>query len=415
VSHDVQSRFTMRDVVVMTGLADFTSAALTLQRARARAEELSRMKDEFLSMVSHELRTPLNSILGWSDVLLSGLATPDRAARAIEVIHANAARQAVLIEDLLDTSRIVSGSLRLADSAVDLAAVARSALSAVEATAAAKGVILRSRIEDEIPLFDGDADRLQQVVGNLLNNAVKFTPESGAVELSLRQTPTGIQLTVADNGIGIASDQLGSVFEPFRQLDASPTRRHSGLGLGLAIARRLAELHGGSIHAESAGMGQGSTFVVQLPAARIHATVTTLPSRGTSPLQDGSLAGLRILVVDDDADHRDLIVCALTDAGASTVCAASAAEALARLSEGRMDVLVSDLAMPDEDGCALIARVRAGSIEPTVPAIAVSAYAADADRRRALAAGFDRYVMKPIDLPVLRRTIREITAEWKAA
>ena len=415
VSHD-DGRFTPRDVTVMTGLADFTSAALTLQRARTRAEELSRMKDEFLSMVSHELRAPLNSILGWSELLLSGITTPERAARAIEAIHTNAARQAVLIEDLLDTSRIVAGTLRLANAPVDLAQVARFALSAVEAAAAESEIVLRSEIDGALPLFDGDAGRLQQIVGNLVNNAVKFTPASGVVTLAVRQTREGIMLSVTDTGVGMSQDQLAFVFEPFRQVDTSTTRRQAGLGLGLTIARRLAELHGGTLTAESAGLGKGSTFVLRLPAARILAT----RAPATQPAQRfgvaaASLAGLRILVVDDDVDQRDLVACALAHAGASIVTAGSAREALANLSDPPLDVLVSDLAMPDEDGWSLIARIRAGSVMPGLPAIAVSAYGAEADRRKALAAGFDRHVTKPVDLVAFSHLILEMTAERSVA
>lgn len=415
VSHDLRSRFTMRDVTVMTGLADLTSATLTLQRARARAEELSRMKDEFLSMVSHELRVPLNTILGWSDLLLSGAVTPERAAFAVEAIHASATRQAVLVDDLLDTGRIVAGSLRVARHPVDLSLVARRALADIEPATAEKRVLLRSEFDEGLPAVSGDANRLQQIVGNLLDNAVKFTPASGMVELTVRRGPGAVLLSVADTGIGIPPDQLASVFEPFHQLDASSTRRHGGLGLGLTIVRRLAALHGGTIHAESAGLGTGATFVLRLPylcSAAAHGSLAV--EEPPSAVADGSLAGLRVLVVDDEADHRELVACALTHAGASIVCAESAEAALTALSDAPVDVLLSDLAMPDEDGWSLIARIRAGSAAPDLPAIALSAHATDPECERALAAGFDRHLTKPADLAMLKRTILEVARQRSA-
>ncbi len=404
VSHD-ETQFTNRDVVVMTALADFTTAALALLEARTRAEELSRMKSEFLATVSHELRAPLNSILGWADVLLDGVVTPDRAVRALEAIHANARRQSVLIDDLIDTSRIAAGSMRLAQEVVNLGAIARRAIAAIESVAEKKGVAIMADIVEARLSCDGDAERLEQVVTNLLSNAVKFTPAGGSVVVSLRGEPQGVTMTVADTGIGMSEDQRLSMFEPFRQLDPSATRRQGGLGLGLSIARRLVELHGGTLEARSAGPDKGSTFVMWLPAARLETPAAPVAPLRPTALRPGSLAGFRILVVDDDFDHRELVEYALTHAGASVILAGSADEAMARLARAPVDILISDLTMPDEDGWSLIARVRAGTLSPDVIAIALSSHAGEAERQRSEEAGFDRHVAKPIDLAAFTRLI----------
>ena len=414
VSHD-DVRFTMRDVIVMTGLAEFTAAALTLQHARSRAEELSRMKDEFLSVVSHELRGPLNTILGWSDLLLAGRMTPERAAHALETIRASAARQTVLVDDLLDTSRIVSGTMRLSKAPVDLEALARAAMADVEMAGAQKNVALRSDIEGALPPFLGDAERLQQIFANLLNNALKFTPGPGLVKLSIRPTTDSVEVRVADTGIGLTPAHLGSVFEPFRQVDTSTTRRQAGLGLGLTIAQRLAELHGGRIHAHSLGEGCGATFVLRLPLSEVIAPPATAAHQQHALTGLDDLTGVGILVVDDDADHRNQMAVALQQAGASVVTTDCPAEALALLSETAFDVLMSDLAMPEEDGWMLIRRVRAGSVSPRIQAVAVSACASEGDRRRALDAGFDRYISKPLDVLALSRVVMEMRMERGAA
>jgi CheY-like chemotaxis protein len=400
VSHD-ERKFTKSDLAVMTSLGDFTSAALALQRAREQADAASRAKDEFLAVVSHELRSPLMGIVGWSELLLAGRTTPATAARAIKSIHTNARRQEAMVEDLLDVSRAATGGLRLHETEVDLAAIVRSTIEVVAPSARAGGLEIDAAIDGELP-FRGDAERLFQVVRNLLDNAVKFTPESGRISVTLRASPPWVEVAVADTGIGIAPDVLPVVFDSFRQADASSTRRNQGLGLGLTIARRLVELHNGIVEARSEGLGRGAVFTVKFPAARL-VTATRLPAtpRGTT-LHTRLLTGITVLVVDDEADIRDVLAYTLEEAGATTTTAANAEEALDLLACQPFDVLLSDIGMPGEDGFSLVAKLgsgRAAGRPRTV--IAVTAFTGERDRRRALAAGFDHHVAKPVDFDAL--------------
>ena len=404
VSHD-ERRFTQSDLAVMTSLGDFTSAALALQRARERAEAASRAKDEFLALVSHELRSPLTGIVGWSELLLAGRATPATAARAIQSIHVNARRQEAMVEDLLDASRAVTGGLRLYEVEGDLAEIVRSAIEVVAERARARNLEVNAAVEGELP-FWGDADRLFQIVGNLLDNAVKFTPEGGRISVTVQVTPSWVEVAVQDTGIGIAPHLLPVVFDPFRQVDTSSTRRNRGLGLGLTIARRLVELHDGILEARSEGLGRGAVFTVKLPAARL-VTAAHLPAmpRGTT-LRNRLLTGITVLVVDDEPDTRDVLACTLEDAGATTTTAANVRDALDLLARQQVDVLLSDIGMPEEDGYSLIAKLgsdRAANRPRTV--IAVTAFADERDRRRVLAAGFDHHVAKPVDFDALLRII----------
>lgn len=385
------------------------------QTARAVAEAANRSKDEFLALLSHELRTPLTAILGWSGILHAGKLDEAKAAIAVETIERNANLQMQLIEDLLDISRTVSGDFSLDFRFVDLVEVIREAIEVVQPAADTKEIQLQFVLDADIEQIWGDSDRLQQVVWNLLSNAVKFTPKGGRVEVRLSVVSGSkdvkdkyAQIQVSDTGKGISSDFLPYVFDRFRQADSKSTRVHKGLGLGLAIARHLVELHGGTIQAESPGIGQGATFTVKLPqkAAPLQA-VTDNPDQGQSPRVgrdaiplDNPLAldGLQVLVVDDDADAREWISTVLQECGAQVSAVGSVEAALEALEKLKPDVLVSDIGMPGEDGYALIRKVR--ELEPDIrgriPAVALTAYASVEDYKEALAAGFQLHVAKPV-------------------
>ena len=364
--------------------------------ARAEAESANRMKDEFLATVSHELRTPLNAILGWAHILRAGAPDDATLARGVEVIERNAQTQAQLVEDILDASRVITGSLRLTRGPVDLAAVINTATDSVRLSAEAKGIELVVVLDPAARQISGDAGRLQQMVWNLLSNAIKFTSRGGRVEIRLARTDGYARIQVTDTGEGIAPQFLPFIFDRFRQADSTITRRHGGLGLGLAIVRHLAELHEGTVHAESAGEGYGSTFMIHLPVGAVPVARPADPARpdAVAPLQ-----GVQLLVVDDDQDALDILSLLLGEAGASVRTATSAAEALALLRWIRPDVLLSDLAMPDEDGYSLIRSLRTLELESgrRTPAVALTAYVRVQDRARAVAAGFDVFVEKPVD------------------
>jgi signal transduction histidine kinase/ActR/RegA family two-component response regulator len=369
--------------------------------ARTEAEQANRAKDEFLALLSHELRTPLTSILGWARMIQSGSVEPKRLAHALEVIERNARAQTQLINDLLDLSRIVSGRLRLDVRRIDLGAVVEAAVDAVRPAATAKTIQLECvRCIDWAPMH-GDSDRLQQVVWNLVSNAVKFTPVNGRVDVTLDRAAGGFRLTVLDTGGGIGGDILPFVFERFRQADSSTTRSHGGLGLGLAIARHVVELHGGTIAAASEGEGRGAVFTVDLPVG------TTLPAGDAASAPNGEaettpaapLQGVAILLVEDDADTREAFAVVFTKAGARVTVAASAAEAVNAFDVARTDVVVSDIAMPETDGYALMRelRQRAAAAGRDLLAVALTAYARPEDRVRALEAGYQEHVAKPVD------------------
>ncbi|HXE80549.1 MAG TPA: response regulator [Vicinamibacterales bacterium] len=386
--------------------------ALLLQRE----QQANRLKDEFLATVSHELRTPLNAILGWARVLRTANLTAALQSRALESIERNALAQARLIEDILEVSRIVTGKLRLRVGPLDLVQVVDAAIDVIRPAADAKEIRLEYDRPREPWKAVGDFDRLQQIVWNLLSNAVKFTPRHGLVRVILRRADGWDQLIVEDSGKGIDPAFLPHVFAPFRQGDASTTRDHGGLGLGLAIVKQLVELHGGSVRAESEGPGKGSRFTVMLPvpAHRAEAPVEAA-ERVAARLNDAAagapvLTGVRVLVVDDDVDSRELIAATLGHYGAIVVEAGSAAEAMERLREDKPDVLLSDIGMQGEDGYAFIRRVRALPRQDggLVPAVAVTAYAAAGDRANALSAGFQLHVSKPFDPVALARTVERL-------
>jgi PAS domain S-box-containing protein len=378
--------------------------------SRAEAEQANRLKDEFLATVSHELRTPLTAILGWSHLLRGGGLEGDAASKAVETIERNARSQAQLIDDLLDVSRIVTGKLRLDIVPVRPDSFIDPAVEAVRPAAEAKGVRLQKLIDTGVETVMGDPARLQQVVWNLLTNAVKFTPRGGRVQVSLERVNSSVEIVVADRGAGIAPEFLPHVFERFRQADQQTTRQHGGLGLGLAIVRHLVELHGGSVRAESEGEGRGSTFTVMLPVAPIHRRAEA--GERVHPSAPGTLVahecperldGLRVLVVDDEADARELLAAGLGQCGAEVVTASSAHTALEALAGGKFDALISDIGMPGEDGYELIRKVRALPADGggKTPAVAVTAYARTEDRLRALRAGFEMHVSKPVELTEL--------------
>ena len=369
--------------------------------ARAAAEESNRLKDEFLATVSHELRTPLTAILGWSRMLEGGL-DDEMAKRAIDTIKRNAKAQAQIIDDILDVSRIITGNLYLELHPIELASVLESAINVVRPTAEAKGIQIEFDFAREPTVVSGDANRLQQVFWNLLSNAVKFTGPGGKVTLALRQLDAEVEIEITDTGQGIDPAFLPFVFDRFRQADSTSTRQHGGLGLGLAIARHLVEIHGGRISAASDGDGQGATFRLSLPVIGSLAKTTMQPDSAESvaeprPAQD-VLAGIDVLVVDDDIDTLELLSAALKQRSASVTAVSSTAAAMDSIMASKPHVLISDIAMPGEDGYDLIKQVIALELMPKIPAIAITAYAKEEDRERALAAGFQRYLSKPVEL-----------------
>ncbi|MBX3232776.1 MAG: response regulator [Labilithrix sp.] len=374
------------------------------QRARAAAETANRSKDEFLATVSHELRNPLNAILGWARVLIEEDEEGDeRRRKGLEVILRNAKTQVQLVEDILEVSRIITGKLRLSTCSVDVGAIVDNAIETARAAAAAKRVLIDVRVEQPLGIIVADEDRLQQILWNLLLNAVKFTPAEGTVTLHARRSATRLELVIQDTGEGIDPDFLPFVFDRFRQADGSTTRTHGGLGLGLAIVRHLAELHGGTVRAESEGRGRGATFTVVLPADPAAAderaaSPVAAPPPSRRPEEKKPLAGRAVLVLDDDSDMRELLAMILEDAGAKVRCCSTVGAALAALESDKPDVAISDLAMPGEDGYAFVRRVR-GAAEGVraLPLVAMTAYARAEDRRRVLDAGFDRHVAKPIE------------------
>jgi CheY-like chemotaxis protein/two-component sensor histidine kinase len=355
------------------------------------------MKDEFLAMLSHELRTPLSAIAGWAHILREGGLTPAEASRAIEVIDRNARVQGQLISDILDVSRIISGKLRLEKKPVAAAAIVEAALDTVRPSAEAKPVRLEASLDPSAGHVFVDPDRLQQVVWNLLSNAIKFTPEGGLVSVRLAGSGSQVEIVVRDSGEGISPEFVPHVFERFRQADSSTTRPHGGLGLGLAIVRHLVEAHGGTVVAESAGKGQGSSFTLRLPrhAAADEAASGQAASAEAAPVR--SLEHIRVLLVDDDPDTRGMMQTVLAQRGAQVTAASSAAEALACVDRETPDVLLSDIGMPGMDGYALIRELRERPAARGIPAAALTAYAHADDRGQAIAAGYQLHVAKPVE------------------
>jgi PAS domain S-box-containing protein len=375
------------------------------QSALNESRTLNQLKDEFVAMLSHELRTPINAIVGWANLLARGKLSATETARAVEVIVRNAGLQTQLINDLMDLSAVVVGKMRLDIQRTDLGRIIRAAIESIRPSAAAKGLTLEMRLDDGPVELLGDPSRLQQVVWNLLTNALKFTPAGGRIEVRLERDASFARVVVTDTGVGIAPDVLPRIFERFQQADASTTRRHGGLGLGLAIARHLVELHGGSIWAESEGVGCGARFTLELGLLRGHAhDIPALVTDAIGTAGEGrELAALRILVVDDDEGSRRLVGEVLARAGAKVVEASSASEAQVAARRDPFDVIVSDIAMPETDGYALVRALRGEGRPPLT--VALTAFATDHDREKATRAGFQAHIAKPV-LP--RDLVREI-------
>ncbi len=428
--HPEAGVFTVRHERIIEGLASQTAIAMDNARlyqgtqqtlkehedllererqARQESEIASRAKDEFLGLLSHELRTPLNAILGWTRMLSTGRLDSEAVARGIETIDRNARLQARLIEDMLDVSRIISGKLRLDAQPVDLTTVVNAAVDTLRPAAEAKDILIQVVMDFGAGVVLGDPVRLQQVVWNLLANAIKFTPKHGRVQVQLERVNSHLEVTVSDTGPGIAEEFLPFVFDRFRQADSTLSRHHGGLGLGLAIVRHLVELHGGTVKAGNRGEEPGAVFSVMLPVmvvrkpmgppaeerARVHPGMSGHVPFDCPP----TLEGLHVLAVDDEPDARDLLTMVLQQCGATVTTCASAAEALAMVERDPPDVLVSDIGMPGEDGYSLIRKVRALDAERggRIPAVALTAYARAEDRMQALTAGYSMHVPKPVE------------------
>ena len=441
--HPDEGVFTERDARIIEGLAAQSAVAMdnarlfdAVERARADAEraaeenerlyreaqESNRLKDEFLATISHELRTPLTAILGWAHMLRTGEFEGDAALKAFETIERNARAQAQLIDDLLDVSRIITGKLRIDVRPIDPNSFIEAAVEAVRPAAEAKGVRLQKIIDTGVVSVAGDPVRLQQVVWNLVSNAIKFTPRGGRVQVRLERVNSHLEIAVSDTGAGIRADFLPHVFDRFRQADQRASRQHGGMGLGLSIVRHLVELHGGTVRAESEGEGKGATFTVILPVAPVYQEETDSSrvhpaARSTLPFYDTPerLDGLKVLVVDDEPDTRELLRVGLEHCGAAVAAVASASDALEAMKSSVPDVFISDIGMPEEDGYALMRRVRALPEERggRVPAIALTAYARVEDRMQALRAGYHMHVPKPVELAELIAVVASLVRRGK--
>jgi PAS domain S-box-containing protein len=426
--HSEAGIFSERSERIIAGLA--AQAAVTIdnahlyaaeQKARAEAETANHLKDEFLATVSHELRNPLHTMFGWVQLLRYGNLDPSSVQQAVEIIERNLRSQRQIVEDVLDVSRIITGRLRIEMAPVDLTLVIEAAVDSMRPAADAKGIKLHAAIDPKASQIFGDVSRLQQVFWNLISNAIKFTPQEGRVQILTEHIDSHIEIKVIDTGSGIKREFLPHVFDRFRQEDSSITRTQGGLGLGLAIVRHLVELHGGTVAAENRRDGQGAVFTVRLPLAaagqseNFSAPQATLigqpPERDVTPKYASTLAGLRVLLVDDEADGRKMITNILEKNGVQVKAAASANEALQTLAEWRPDILISDIGMPAEDGYSLIRKVRALPPERggNVPAAALTGYASRADYLKALSAGYQSHIKKPIELEELLAVIASLT------
>jgi PAS domain S-box-containing protein len=381
------------------------------QAARAEAERANQIKDEFLAILSHELRSPLNPILGWTKLLQARKLDETRTAEALATIERNARLQTQLIDDLLDVAKILRGKLSLNLTSVNLSFVVEAALETVRIAAIAKSLELRPVLPNIGQVF-GDVARLQQIVWNLLSNAIKFTPQGGRVDIQLERVDNQARIIVRDTGRGINPSFLPHIFESFRQEDASITRKHGGLGLGLAIVRQLVEAHDGTITAESRGEGLGATFTIYLPLLNAEPELKPVDEL---PPQDLDLKGVRVLTVDDDPDARDLLTVLLTQYGAEVLTVTSATEVLANLDSFRPNVLVSDIGMPDVDGYSLIQKLRSLSPEEggQIPAIALTAFARESDYQQALASGYQRHVTKPLEPEQLVQAVATLARSFR--
>jgi PAS domain S-box-containing protein len=388
--------------------------------ARAEADAANGIKDEFLALLSHELRTPLTSILGWSKLLTEGNLDDVASKRALEIIVRNARSQNRLIDDLLDTSRIITGKLRLDARPVELAPIIETVIDGVRPAADARSIHLQTALDPQTSPINGDPDRLQQIIWNLLTNAIKFTPKGGRVEVRLERVASHVEIKISDTGQGIAPEILPHVFDRFRQSDSSSTRRQGGLGLGLSIVRQLVELHGGAVTVSSQGAGEGTTFRVMLPLMSVHHELSgvemprPLIENHTLPDRQPSLNDLRVLVVDDEPDARELVAVVLTGRGAEVVTVGSALEALEEMGRQRFNVLVSDIGMPGMDGYTLIGKIRQLPAEHggRIPAAALTAYAGVDDRMRVLSAGYQTHIAKPVEPAELLTVVASLAERY---
>ncbi|AFZ15413.1 PAS/PAC sensor hybrid histidine kinase [Crinalium epipsammum PCC 9333] len=406
-------------VYILSDITERKSLEETLQKRAEELQQANQIKDEFLATLSHELRTPLNSMLGWARLLRTRKFDQTTTNRALETIERNANVQSQLIEDILDVSRMITGKHRLNICPVELVAVIEGAMNAVRPAAEAKEIELHTVLASSNNLILGDSDRLQQILWNLLSNAIKFTPNHGRVELRLENINSQVEIQVSDTGRGINHNFLPYVFDRFRQADGTTTRTHAGLGLGLAIVRHLVELHGGTVQATSLGEGLGATFTVKLPIAT-NFVVENVASKkdlelittaeNTTVKNNLILQGVQILAIDDQTDSLDFLAAGLEEYGAVVTTATSADEALKALSKLQLDLLISDIGMPEVDGYELIHQVRnLGVNNQQIPAIALTAYAREEDRNHAIAAGFQNHVPKPVDLNELVKVVASLT------
>jgi signal transduction histidine kinase/CheY-like chemotaxis protein len=412
------------DLIVMGEVARRASVAIDNARLfqlaleeRSRVEAATRAKDEFVAMVSHELRTPLNAMLGWLRLIRGGQLSPEKRAHGFDVIERNAEAQSRLVADLLDISRIITGKIRINPSQVELGNVLDMAIEAVRTAAEAKRIEIGLEVEHSATLMRGDGDRLQQVFWNLLANAVKFTPKGGRISVRARRVDSDLEVVVQDSGVGISPAFMPHLFESFRQADAGGTRAPGGLGLGLSIARHIVELHGGTISASSEGIGKGATFQVRLPISPLVSTtvgVSRVPATTDLPFDPGPgqapQPGIRVLVVDDEEDARELVCIVLESAGMEARAAGGMEQALKLLETFTPHVIVSDIGMPGEDGYALIRSVRMlpSAEKKGIPAIALTAFAQNEDRTRALLAGFNAHMGKPVEPQALVKAVAEL-------
>ena len=409
-------------VQVFTDITERTELLQREQAAREQAEANSRMKDEFLAIVSHELRSPLNAILGWARLMRTRILEDSVRDRAIETIERNALLQVQMIEDLLDISRIIRGTIRLIARPIQLKVPIEEAIETVLLAASAKNIQIVTNFEPTIGMVSADSDRTQQVIWNLLSNAIKFTPSGGTIEVRLSVISPVAQIQIIDTGCGISADFLPHVFDRFRQADASMTRSYGGLGLGLAIARQLVELHGGTLQAQSKGEGQGSTFTIEIPLINEQLENIDSPIARTSQEVDSNslplenlplLQGLQILVVDDEDDNREIITLALQEYNIKVITANCAMAAMEIVTQGNLDAIVSDIGMPDEDGYKLIKKIRDWEISQglkPIGAIALTAYARDEDRQRAISNGFQMHLSKPIEPHKLALAVSQLAS-----
>ena len=390
-------------------------------RLYAEAQDANRIKDDFLAVLSHELRTPLNAILGYARMLRAKMLPADQVERGLETVERNARWLAQIVDDVLDVSRIVAGKVRLDVQTVDLSGIVDNAAATVQPAADAKGVRIQTVIDPRAGPISGDPDRLQQVIGNLVSNAVKFTPKGGHVQVRLGRVNSHLELVVSDTGIGISKEFLPQVFDRFRQADSGSTRKSGGLGLGLAIVRHLVEMHGGTVEATSAGVNQGATFTVRLPVMIVQPAVAAREHPLTErrqPLQNlGDLQHVSVLAIDDEPDALRLLKDVLEVAGADVTTASSGASALAVLAASYPQVIISDIGMPDMDGYELIRRIRA-SADPElrdIPAAALTAFARSEDRTKVLQSGFEMHLAKPVDPGELVASVATLVRRYRSA